>query len=568
MERRLAAIMATDVVGYSRLIRADEEGTIVALQALRADLIDPKIAEHHGRIVKLMGDGMLVEFASVVDAVHAAVETQQAVTDHNAEVPAGKRIELRIGINLGDVVIDGDDIQGDGVNVAARLEGMAEPGGICISGMVYEGVRDRMDVPFEDLGEQEVKNIERPVRVWRWPAQKSMGESRLELIPAEAKQEHTISVNRFENLSNDEELGFFCEGVCEDIITAFGNVDQLTVLMEGHRAEEGKAHYVLSGKVRKSGSRIRVSTQLNDSHTGVQRWAGRYDRDAGNLFDVQDDVTRNIVIAVHAELGSGSYHNRWQWGTEDFEAWQLMAKGFHEFQKFSPESLERTVAFWEKALSLDPDYLAPLMGCGYCYGHLAFVAEGEEKENLIAKSLAAFERSVVEDPDDVRPYAAKRAAETARGDYDAAVAAGRTALEMEPNDSYTRAVLGQVLSMAGEPREALMHLIKAGRDMASPPGWLYLAQTHCHYMLGALDDALQVSRQAVERVPEFYGGPAMTAALAAERGRSGEAAKMCARMLDMDPHFSSATFVKWQGLKDPDYRHRLVDALKSAGLPE
>jgi len=168
MERRLAAIMVTDVVGYSRLIRADEEGTIAALKVLRTDLIDPKIAEHHGRIIKLMGDGMLAEFASVVDAVRAALETQQALVDHNAEVEADKRIELRIGINLGDVVIDGDDIQGDGVNVAARLEAMAEPGGICVSGMVYEGVRDHMDVPFEDLGEQAVKNIDRPVRVWRW----------------------------------------------------------------------------------------------------------------------------------------------------------------------------------------------------------------------------------------------------------------------------------------------------------------------------------------------------------------------------------------------------------------
>ena len=311
-----------------------------------------------------------------------------------------------------------------------------------------------------------------------------------------------------------------------------------------------------------------MSTQLNDSHTGVQRWAERYDRDASDLFDVQDDVTRNIVIAVHAEWGSGSDHDRWQWGTENFEAWQLMAKGFHEFQKFSPESLAKTVAFWEKAQSIDPDYLAPLMGCGYCYGHLAFVAEGEEKENLIAKSQAAFERSVAEAPDDVRPYAAKRAVETARGDYDAAIVAGRTALALEPNDSYTRAVLGMMLSMAAEPREALMHLTKAGHDMASPPGWFYLSQTHCHYMLGALDDALQVSRRAVERVPEFYGGPAMTAALAAECGRSGEAAKMRARMLDMDPHFSSATFVKWQGQKDPDYRCRLLEALQSAGLPE
>ncbi|MEM7226306.1 MAG: hypothetical protein AAF495_25245 [Pseudomonadota bacterium] len=245
-----------------------------------------------------------------------------------------------------------------------------------------------------------------------------------------------------------------------------------------------------------------------------------------------------------------------------------MAKGFHEFQKYSPESLAKTVGFWEQALAIDPDYLAPLMGCGYCYGHLAFIAESDEKESLIAKSQAAFERSKAEAPNDVRPYAAKRALETARGDYDAAVAAGRAALAIEPNDSYTRAVLGMMLSMAAEPREALMHLTKAGHEMASPPGWFYLAQTHCHYMLGALDDALKVSRQVVERDPAFYSGPAMAAALATERARNSEATTMRERMLAMDPQFSSATFVKWQGLKDPDYRRRLLEALTSAGLPE
>ena len=253
-------------------------------------------------------------------------------------------------------------------------------------------------------------------------------------------------------------MGYFCEGISQDIITVFGNIEQLTVVADEHRIDKDKAHYVLSGKVRESGNRIRVSAQLIDRRTGVQRWAERYDRDASDLFDVQDDVARNIVIAIHAELGSGSYHNRWQWGTENFEAWQLMAKGFHEFQKFSPESFEKTVVLWEKALSIDPDYLAPLMGCGYCYGHLAFIAEGEDKERLIAKSQAAFDRSVVEAPSDVRPYAAKRALETARGDYDAAVAAGRTALEMEPNDSYTRAVLGMMLAMAAKPTEALVYL--------------------------------------------------------------------------------------------------------------
>ena len=562
MERRLTAILAADVVGYSQLMTEDEEATLAQLKAHRADVFDPKIAEHNGRIIKLMGDGTLVEFASVVDAVNCAITIQSALAE------AEGAIRLRIGINLGDVIVDGDDIYGDGVNIAARLEALAATGGICISSIVHESLGNRVEAEFSDAGEHEVKNIARPIRVFRWPARGADAPSRLELIPQELKQDRTICVSDFENLSNDDELGYFCEGVSQDIITAFGNVEQLTVVADEHRVDKDKAHYVLSGKVRKGGSRIRVSAQLVDRHTGVQRWAERYDRDAGDLFGVQDDVTRNIVIAIHAELGSGSYHNRWQWGTENFEAWQLMAKGFHEFQKFSPEGLSNAVSLWEKAMAIDPDYLAPLMGCGYCYGHLAFIADGREAEKLIAKSQAAFDRSVAEAPNDVRPYAAKRALETAKGNYDAAVAAGRTALEMEPNDSYTRGVLGMMLTMAGKPTEALAHLTKAGHDMTAPPGWFYLAQTNSHYMLGELDEALHISRRAVAQAPEFYGGAALNAALAAELELTDEAAQMRQVMLEMDPQFSAATFVRWQGQKDKAYRNRLLTALRKAGLPE
>ena len=268
MERRLAAIMATDVVGYSRLIRADEEGTLAALQALRADLIDPKITAHHGRIVKLMGDGMLAEFASVVDAVHAAVETQQAMIDYNAHVPSDKRLELRIGINLGDVVVDGDDIQGDGVNVAARLEGLADAGGICVSGGVYDQVRDRVDAPFEDMGKQEIKNIDRPVQAWKWTASgvETVPESSVDGTPPPLADKPSIAVLPFDNMSGDPEQEYFADGVVEEITTALSRMPWLSVIARNSsftykgRAVDVKqvgrdlgVRYVLEGSLRKAG---------------------------------------------------------------------------------------------------------------------------------------------------------------------------------------------------------------------------------------------------------------------------------------------------------------------------
>ncbi len=272
MERRLAAILAADAVGYSRLIRADEEGTLDRLKALRNEIIDPKIAEHNGRIVKLMGDGMLAEFASVVDAVRAAIEAQRSITEHNAGLPEEKRIEFRVGINLGDVVIDGDDIHGDGVNVAARLEGLAEPGGICISDKVYEELRDRIDLPFEDLGEQEVKNIDRPVRVWRWAADTSTAapSSDKDSEPRPFPDRPSIAGLPFDNMSDDPEQEYFADGITEDLITDLLKISGLFVIARNssfsYKGQQVKVHqvteglgvrYVLEGSVRRAGEQVR-----------------------------------------------------------------------------------------------------------------------------------------------------------------------------------------------------------------------------------------------------------------------------------------------------------------------
>ncbi len=266
---------------------ADEEGTLARLKALRDEIIDPKVAEHHGRIVKLMGDGMLAEFASVVDAVRAATEAQRSIAEHNAGRPEEKRIVFRIGINLGDVVIDGDDIQGDGVNVAARLESLAEPGGICISGSVHEQVRDRLDLAFEDMGEQEVKNIARPIRVWRWFEAARAGSTATVSEPLPLPDKPSIAVLPFDNMSDDPEQEYFADGMVEDIITGLARIKWLFVIARNSTfAYKGKSvdvkqagrelgvRYVLEGSVRKVSSRVRVTGQLIEAETGRHVWAG------------------------------------------------------------------------------------------------------------------------------------------------------------------------------------------------------------------------------------------------------------------------------------------------------
>ena len=341
MERRLAAIFAADVVGYSRLIRADEEGTLARVKSLLGELIEPKIAGHRGRIVKLMGDGVLAEFASVVDAVRAAVEIQTSAPARNTDQRTEKHIEMRIGVNLGDVVIDGDDIHGDGVNVAARLEGLAEPGGVYVSAAVYDQVRDRLDFPFEDLGEQKVKNIDRPVRVWRWvrDAEASSPEvaGTKEFKPLPDKP--SIVVLPFDNMSRDPDQEYFSDGISEDIITDLSKVSGLFVIARNSAfVYKGKAfnvsdvcrelgvRFALEGSIRKAGNRVRITAQLIDGASGGHLWAERYDRDLTDIFEVQDDVTQQIVGALKVTLSAAEKSQIVDGGTKNVDAHDLFLK--------------------------------------------------------------------------------------------------------------------------------------------------------------------------------------------------------------------------------------------------
>ena len=371
VRRRLAAILAADVVGYSRLVRADEEGTLAALKALHAATIDPKITENDGRVVKLMGDGLLAEFSSAVDAVRSAVEIQRALAERNSDRLEKEQIEYRIGINLGDVVIDGDDIQGDGINVASRLEGLSEPGGMCISAAVYDQVRDRIDLAFEDLGDQEVKNIDRPIRVWRWCGAATAADipQTSGATPLPLPDKPSIAVLPFNNMSGDPEQEYFSDGISEDIITALSCIRQFFVIARNTSftfkgrpvdvqavASNLGVRYVLEGSVRKAGNRVRITAQLIDGETGRHLWADRYDRNLEDIFEVQDEITRTVVGAIEPEMDRAERERALQKQPENLVAWDHLQRGYWHLFKFERSSVTQAKDHFARAIELDPNF--------------------------------------------------------------------------------------------------------------------------------------------------------------------------------------------------------------------
>jgi adenylate cyclase len=417
VERKLAAILAADVAGYSRLMGADEEGTLRTLKRHRAELIDPKITEHHGRIVKTTGDGLLVEFPSVVDAVRCGAEMQLAMAARNRETPEERRIEFRLGVNLGDVIVDGGDIYGDGVNVAARLEGLAEPGGICISRAARDQVRDRLDLELEDLGEQNVKNIARPVRVFRVVLESGGGPPASAL---ELPDKPSIAVLPFANMSGDAEQEYFAEGISEDIITELSRFNSVFVIARNSSftykgrdvkvqevARDLGVEYVVEGSVRKAGNRVRVTAQLIEAASGNHLWAERYDRDLEDIFAVQDEVTQTVVATVAGRLEAAEMERTKRKPTERLAAYDYLLQGKDLHHRVTKEANAEGLEMLEKAIELDPDFaeahawLACTLGQSWARG---WAEQGEETlDRCRAEIRAAHELDAGPGPQPQRP---------------------------------------------------------------------------------------------------------------------------------------------------------------------
>ncbi len=583
MERRLTAIMAADVVGYSRLIRADEEGTLAALKTLRADLIDPQIAEHHGRVVKLMGDGMLVEFASVVDAVHAAVETQVAITEHNAGLPEDKRIEFRVGINLGDVVIDGDDIQGDGINVAARLEGMAEPGGICVSGMVYEGVRDRIDIPFEDMGEQEVKNIDRPVRVWRWSPDAVSNEPSpiKQSEPLALPDKPSIAVLPFDNMSDDPEQEYFSDGITDDIITDLSKVSGLFVIARNSsftfkaKAVDVKqvghalgVRYVVEGSVRRAAGMVRINAQLIEASTGNHLWAERYDGDLKDIFALQDQITESIVASLAVSLTRAEQDRALRKEVSDLRAYDYVLRGNAYHHRMTKDNNSKACEMFERAIELDPDYAPAHAGLAWALVHDANQGWSVDPKASLELALEHARRAVFLDDGLAKAHMVLGDVYCWMRQHEHAVGEGRLAIGLDPSFADGHMALAFYLVASGHAAEAVEEVQKALRFNPVHPMFIYYTiLANAHYMLGQYEAAAAAGELAVSRSPNSTAHRPLAAAYA-RLGRMDDARRQAEEILRIDPEFTLQQFARMVPLKNKSDIDRYVEGLRKAGLPE
>jgi adenylate cyclase len=407
--RRLAAILAADVAGYSRLIGADEGGTLQALKAIRAELIDPTIAAHNGRLVKTTGDGLLVEFGSVVDALRCATEVQAGIAQRNAPTPADKRVEFRIGINVGDIVVEDGDIFGDGVNVAARLEALAEPGGICVSARVQEDAVGKLDLSFEDLGEQALKNIARPVRAYRI-ATGPMSATAQETPALALPDKPSIAVLPFSNMSSDPEQDSLADGIAEDIITALSRYPSLFVIARNScftykgRAVDVKqvgrelgVRYVLEGSLRKARNRIRVTAQLVEAETGRHVWAERYDRDLIGIFALQDEIAQSVTIAMAPAVAEAEQQRALRRPPGSLDAWAAYQRGLWYSGKFNAQDNRLAQQFFQQAIDLDPSFaggyhgLATALLVAPMFVTTLDLGEASRSAERLARSAAALD---------------------------------------------------------------------------------------------------------------------------------------------------------------------------------
>jgi adenylate cyclase len=585
VDRRLAAILAGDIAGYSRLMGVDEEGTLRQLKAHRKELVDPKITEHRGRIVKTTGDGMLVEFVSVVDAVRCSVDIQRGMVERNASVPADKRIEFRIGINVGDIISDDNDIYGDGVNVAARLEALAEPGGICVSRNVHDQVRDKLSFGFEDMGEQTVKNIARPIGVHRISLAETAPLAAVQSAPAASKSEPegsnrpSIAVLPFVNMSGDPEQEYFADGVSEDIITGLSKLRWFFVIARNssfaykakvvdvkRAARELGVRYILEGSVRRAVNRVRITAQLIDASTGNHVWADRYDGDLTDIFALQDEITKKVVSAIEPRLLEAEGMRALARPPADLDAWELVARASSIFWRMTPADSEAAISLYRQAVHQHNSYapahsmLAVALLMSRFIGWTAMPPNLKEAADLAARAAEL-------DGGDPWAHLALGQLATMRRQTDAAVHAFQKALELNPNFAAAHGFLGYALALDGQSEPALEHLTQAlSLSPHDPQNIVFMIGLGlAHYQAGRYNEAVKYSQSVAQQRSEHFGAHRQLCAGLAQAGRTEEARATLERLKQLQPNVSLAWVNENLPLTPQAMKHYL-DGLRKAGL--
>ena len=581
-QRRLAAILAADVVGYSKLMGKDEEGTLATLTAHLAEHIEPCISEHRGRVVKTTGDGLLAEFASVVDAVRCAVAFQEGMAKRNSDTPVDHPIEFRIGVNLGDVIVQDDDVYGDGVNVAARLENLCEPGSVYVSGTVYHHVAGKLPAEFDDLGEQTVKNIARPVRIYRTRAETGRKAAHGPSDPlSSAPDMPSIAVLPFANTSGDTDQEYFADGLTEDLITALTRWRSFPVIARNscfaykgkvvdikHAARNLGARYILEGSVRKGGERVRITAQLIDGTNGHHVWAEKYDRNLDDIFEVQDEIVQRISAVVAPELDKAELGRSIDKRSEDLGAWDLClrAKPLLRQNTFAGNTGAREL--FARAIEIHEDCADAYSGLAQSYNQDILIGAAEDRTATAIQAMEAARNAIRWDTASSWAHHELSTAYQWLNRLDDALDEARVAVELNPNDAYALHALGNKSDLAGDPN-GTAYMERAQKlnpeDALRHTHLTFLARAYV--VAGDYSAAVDRARKAIGRRPEYVAAHYVMGIALAHLGRLQEARASLTKCDELSTRFVESRR-DWQPYADKEKNERLLDGLRKASPPE
>lgn len=581
MERRLTTILAADVVGYSRLMENDEEATLVTLNAYR-NVIDRLVVDLHGRVFGSAGDSVIAEFASPVEAVRCAVEIQREIEANNANLSEDRRMHYRIGVNLGDVMAEGDNLLGDGVNVAARLEGLAKAGGVCVSGTVFDHVRNKVGLEFEALGELQVKNIDHPVRVYRIPmeCEPAHRDDAVGPIGLRLPDKPAIAVLPFENMSGDPEQEYFSDGLAEDIITALSHWRSFPVVARNSSfsykgqnirvqmvSQELGARYILEGSVRKAGRRLRITVQLIDAHTGHHVWAERFDRDLEDIFDIQDEITNRVAATIVPELEHFEYRRSTVKRTEDLNAWDYYLRGMQTFHDETCEGTAASIEMFKAAVDLDPNYCDAWSRLGWAYGRYVMLKCVDDPDAILRLGFEASRTAVALNYSSAEAHMGLGECHIWAEETDVGLEEAQIALELNPSFAIAAMSVGNRLDLVGRAKEGVAEMERALKlNPRDPNRWRYMAYLSRAYI--GLEDyqrAADWARKAARLRPDLPEALFRCAVCVAHLDEVDEAKALLERCRAIDPDYLPS-MDGWRPYAEQARNQRFLNGLRRHGL--